>query len=94
MKTENEMQWMANGIILACSTFITDRTVDKESVISVLSQAGITKDEWDKCEDGISKQNIFEYLDNELIYTYPNHICNNNVDENGMTKTRKMILKS
>lgn len=31
---------------------------------------------------------------NELIYTYPNHICNNNVDENGMTKTRKMILKS
>lgn len=31
---------------------------------------------------------------NELICTYPNHICNDNADENGMTKTQKMILKS
>lgn len=72
MKTEDEMQWMANGIILACSTFITDRTVDKESVISVLSQAGITKYEWYKCEDEISKQNIREYLDNELTWLEDN----------------------
>lgn len=73
MKTENEMQWMANGIILACSTFITDRTVDKESVLSVLTQAGITKDEWDNCEDEISKENILEYLDNELTLLESNN---------------------
>lgn len=66
MTNKERMQEQANGIILACSTFISDMAVDNEQVISVMSQAGITKEEWDNCEYEYSKENILNIMDGKL----------------------------
>lgn len=68
MTDKEKMQLMANGIILACSNFISDMAVKEDQVISVLSQTGITKEEWDKCEDNISKENIIQILNGKLAW--------------------------
>ena len=58
MTEKERMQEMANGIILACSGFISDMAVKGDQVQSVMLSAGITKEEWNACDDVISKDNI------------------------------------
>lgn len=68
MNTKEKMQYMANGIILACSHFVSDMAVSKDNVINTLGLTGITKEEWDKCDDEISKNIILEKLDGKLSW--------------------------
>lgn len=64
---ENErMQAMADGIILACSHFISDTVVSADDVISVSDRTGITQQEWNVYHDEISKKNILEILKGRL----------------------------
>ncbi|MEG0165411.1 hypothetical protein [Anaerorhabdus sp.] len=61
-----ELQMIANGMILACSGFISEMAVSDQQVIAVLSSAGITEDEWNSCEDETSKENIVNLLQGNL----------------------------
>ena len=62
-KEELKQQYVADGIILACSEFISDMAVSKSQVITVLGVTGVSKKEWDNCPDDYSKKNILEKLD-------------------------------
>lgn len=59
---KKDMQEQANGIILACSSFISDPLVSKDNVINVLSVTSISKEEWDGCGDEYSKNKILDKL--------------------------------
>lgn len=68
--SEEEMQQMANGIILTCEHLISnsfcggiDNTI--EAISSIFSNTGITKEEFEQCEDDFSKEKIIELFKNE-----------------------------
>ena len=72
--TETEkMQWMANGIILTCEHLINNSFCGNvgntvKTIISIFDTTGITKEEWNRCEDGFSKEKIIELFGNEKLF--------------------------
>lgn len=73
MTIDEEMQQMANGIILTCEHLINnsfcggiDNTI--ETISSIFSNTGITQEEFEKCEDDFSKGKIIELFDNKETF--------------------------
>lgn len=60
MTEKEELQCMANGIILTCHLLASDGlcTNKKEVISTIFEETGITKDEFERCEDEISKDTI------------------------------------
>jgi len=70
MTEAEKMQYMANGIILTCEHLINnsfcggvDNTI--EVISSIFSNTGITKEEFEKCQDDFSKKKIIELFGNK-----------------------------
>lgn len=70
MTIDEEMQQMANGIILTCEHLINNSfcgCVDntREAISSIFNNTGITQEEFEKCEDDFSKKKIIELFDDK-----------------------------
>lgn len=67
---KEEMQHMANGIILTCHIMMSDILCkndfyNRKVILNIFSETGITKDEFKNCDDEISKNTIIELFNNE-----------------------------
>ncbi len=70
MTEEAKMQYMANGIILACeilimNSFYADSYKTINNVSKIISESDVTKEEWNNCEDDFAKEKIIELFENE-----------------------------
>ncbi len=70
MTEKEKMQFEADGIILTCEHLISNsfcggiyNTI--EAISSIFSNTGITKEEFEKCEDDFSKEKIIELFGNQ-----------------------------
>lgn len=70
MTEKEKMQCMADGIILTCEHLINnsfcsgiDNTI--EAISSIFSNTGITKEEFQECEDDFSKEKIINLFGDE-----------------------------